>query len=148
MGWWSFKLLVTLSIQCQNFRNAQLLWVGTWVLFFTDCVRTERGPVLNSSSSSLASSSGVISDLGFETDLRRMKHKGIKLRELLVIKIWKWYSDDKAGSEEPEATTGRDTCNEMWNIKKIHSFFASAHVIWQTRRIIDQRLWLMHQEHW
>ena len=36
----------------------------TWVLFLTDWVRTDRGPVLNSSSSRLSSSSGVISDFG------------------------------------------------------------------------------------
>ena len=38
--------------------------ISTWVLFFTDCVKTERGPVLNSSCSLWASSSGVISLLG------------------------------------------------------------------------------------
>ena len=37
--------------------------IKTCVLFFTDSVRTESGPVLNSSSSRLSSSSGVISDL-------------------------------------------------------------------------------------
>merc|ERR1712243_236770 len=37
--------------------------IKTCVLFFTDWVRTESGPVLNSSSR-LANSSGVISDLG------------------------------------------------------------------------------------
>jgi len=39
--------------------------IRTWVLFLTDCVSTERGPVLNSSCSRAAISSGVISDLGF-----------------------------------------------------------------------------------
>lgn len=39
--------------------------ISTWVLFLTDWVRTESGPVENSSSSRLASSSGVISFLGF-----------------------------------------------------------------------------------
>jgi hypothetical protein len=34
------------------------------VLFLTDSVRTDRGPVLNSSCSAFSSSSGVISDLG------------------------------------------------------------------------------------
>lgn len=44
--------------------------MSTCVLFFTDCVNTDSGPVLNSSSSRLASSSGVISDLGlFNTPL-------------------------------------------------------------------------------
>lgn len=38
--------------------------IRTCVLFFTDWVRTESGPVLNSSSSRFWSSSGVISDLG------------------------------------------------------------------------------------
>merc|ERR550532_1986101 len=37
--------------------------IKTCVLFLTDCVRTDKGPVLNSSSSRLSSSSGVISDL-------------------------------------------------------------------------------------
>lgn len=41
-----------------------LQFINTCVLFLTDCVRTERGPVLNSSSSLFASSSGVISDFG------------------------------------------------------------------------------------
>jgi len=41
------------------------------VLFFTDWVRTERGPVLNSSSSRLDNSSGVISDFGFGAALKR-----------------------------------------------------------------------------
>jgi hypothetical protein len=44
-----------------NFNQGKL---PTCVLFFTDCVRTERGPVLNSSSSRLDNSSGVISDFG------------------------------------------------------------------------------------
>jgi hypothetical protein len=45
------------------------------VLFFTDCVRTESGPVLNSSSSRLANSSGVISDFGLfkRDDLKNTK---------------------------------------------------------------------------
>merc|ERR1712001_3201 len=38
--------------------------IRTCVLFRTDSVRIERGPVLNSSSSSRESSSGVISDFG------------------------------------------------------------------------------------
>ena len=38
--------------------------INTWVLFLTDYVRTERGPVLNSSSSLFSNSSGVISDFG------------------------------------------------------------------------------------
>merc|ERR550532_2658870 len=37
--------------------------IKTCVLFLTDCVRTDNGPVLNSSSSRRSSSSGVISDL-------------------------------------------------------------------------------------
>lgn len=39
--------------------------IKTWVLFLTDWVRTDNGPVLNSSCSLRASSSGVISLLGF-----------------------------------------------------------------------------------
>lgn len=46
-----------------------LQFINTWVLFLTDCVRTERGPVLNSSSSLFANSSGVISDFGFVKDI-------------------------------------------------------------------------------
>lgn len=38
--------------------------IKTCVLFFTDCVSTDNGPVLNSSSSWRASSSGVSSDFG------------------------------------------------------------------------------------
>ncbi len=41
----------------------------TCVLFFTDCVRTDNGPVLNSSSSRFANSSGVNSLLGFGCNL-------------------------------------------------------------------------------
>lgn len=44
--------------------------IRTWVLFLTDCVSTDRGPVLNSSSSWRANSSGVSSDFGFTIDLR------------------------------------------------------------------------------
>lgn len=50
--------------------------IKTWVLFLTDCVRTDNGPVLNSSSSCLANSSGVNSDLGFTRALRREKDGG------------------------------------------------------------------------
>lgn len=44
--------------------------MSTWVLFLTDWVSTDSGPVLNSSSSCRANSSGVSSDLGFVRDLR------------------------------------------------------------------------------
>ncbi|TNN69746.1 hypothetical protein EYF80_019978 [Liparis tanakae] len=43
---------------------ARFKLMRTWVLFLTDWVSTDRGPVLNSSSSRFWSSSGVISDLG------------------------------------------------------------------------------------
>ena len=39
--------------------------INTWVLFLTDWVKTDKGPVLNSSCSFCASSSGVISLFGF-----------------------------------------------------------------------------------
>lgn len=59
--------------------NEQLLSIitnfnyrDTWVLFLTDCVKTDNGPVLNSSSSLLANSSGVISDLGLVTALKNI----------------------------------------------------------------------------
>ena len=39
--------------------------INTWVLFFTDCVNTDNGPVLNSSSSNFWSSSCDISLFGF-----------------------------------------------------------------------------------
>lgn len=39
--------------------------INTCVLFLTDCVNTDSGPVLNSSSSCRANSSGVNSDFGF-----------------------------------------------------------------------------------
>lgn len=39
--------------------------ISTWVLFLTDWVSTDKGPVWNSSSSRFANSSGLISDLGF-----------------------------------------------------------------------------------
>ncbi len=42
-----------------------MVYAFTWVLFFTDVVRIDKGPVLNSSSSLFANSSGVISDFGF-----------------------------------------------------------------------------------
>ena len=45
--------------------------INTCVLFLTDCVKTESGPVLNSSSSLFDNSSGVISDFGlFATALQ------------------------------------------------------------------------------
>lgn len=47
--------------------------IKTWVLFFTDCVSTESGPVLNSSSSSFWSSSGVSSDFGFNAAVESRK---------------------------------------------------------------------------
>ena len=50
--------------------------IKTWVLFLTDCVRTESGPVLNSSSSLFASSSWDISVLGFVSKLKK-KEEGI-----------------------------------------------------------------------
>lgn len=47
--------------------------ISTCVLFFTDWVSTDSGPVLNSSSSWRASSSGVSSDLGFTRALPEKK---------------------------------------------------------------------------
>lgn len=49
--------------------RANNLWllrqlIKIWLLFLTDCCKTESGPVLNSSSSCWRSSSSVISDLG------------------------------------------------------------------------------------
>lgn len=52
--------------------------ISTCVLFFTDCVRTDSGPVLNSSSSRACSSSAVISDFGF-------------VRALIIYSITLWY---------------------------------------------------------
>lgn len=59
----------------------------TCVLFFTDCVSTDSGPVLNSSSSRFWSSSGVISDLGLvsrllENDDRTTVFKMCKIMSL------------------------------------------------------------------
>lgn len=51
--------------------------MSTWVLFFTDCVSTDSGPVLNSSSSCRASSSGVSSDFGFTRALQRTQYISI-----------------------------------------------------------------------
>lgn len=45
--------------------------MSTCVLFFTDCVSTDSGPVLNSSSSWRANSSGVSSDLGLTRALQK-----------------------------------------------------------------------------
>lgn len=47
--------------------------ISTWVLFLTDCVRTDKGPVLNSSSSWRASSSGVNSDFGLTKALLKLR---------------------------------------------------------------------------
>lgn len=47
-------------------------FIKTCVLFFTDCVKTLKGPVLNSSSSWRANSSGVNSDLGFTRALKKL----------------------------------------------------------------------------
>lgn len=48
--------------------------IRTCVLFFTDCVKTDNGPVLNSSSSWRANSSGVSSDFGLFKALNKWKH--------------------------------------------------------------------------
>jgi hypothetical protein len=63
------------------------------VLFFTDCVRTERGPVLNSSSSRFASSSGVISDFGLvkRVDLKKTKFKHVTYHHKYKLD-WKLFS--------------------------------------------------------
>lgn len=47
----------------------------TCVLFFTDCVSTDNGPVLNSSSSWRANSSGVNSDFGLFNALNEKRRK-------------------------------------------------------------------------
>ncbi|CAD6223041.1 GSCOCG00005364001-RA-CDS, partial [Cotesia congregata] len=52
---------------CQKLLLYQL--INTWVLFLTDWVSTESGPVLNSSSSRFDNSSGVISDFGFANEV-------------------------------------------------------------------------------
>lgn len=67
----------------------------TWVLFLTDCVRTESGPVLNSSCSFWANSSGVISLFGFwASDLeieKESKHQiVISIKESIPNKIHEW----------------------------------------------------------
>lgn len=46
--------------------------IKTCVLFLTDWVSTDNGPVLNSSSSWRANSSGVNSDFGLTIDLQRL----------------------------------------------------------------------------
>lgn len=51
--------------------------IRTWVLFLTDWVKTDSGPVLNSSCSRWDSSSGVISLFGFANRaLDKYKYKG------------------------------------------------------------------------
>lgn len=50
------------------------------MLFFTDCVRTESGPVLNSSCSRAAISSGVISDFG----LMALKEQSVILIDNMI----------------------------------------------------------------
>ncbi|KYN37441.1 hypothetical protein ALC56_08195, partial [Trachymyrmex septentrionalis] len=65
----STSLLHFLKPYCSVCQKPLLVpFINTWVLFFTDCVKTERGPVLNSSSSLFANSSGVISDFGLVRD--------------------------------------------------------------------------------
>jgi len=49
-----------------------LQFISTWVLFFTDSVRTDSGPVWNSSFSSCSSSSNVSSLLGLPARLAMM----------------------------------------------------------------------------
>ena len=58
------------------------------VLFFTDCVRTERGPWENSSSSAANSSSAVISDFGFALKMVSFK---IQVSHLIVYRVDKWH---------------------------------------------------------
>lgn len=45
--------------------------ISTWVLLRTDIVKTDNGPVLNSSSSLACNSSADISDFGFVKDLKK-----------------------------------------------------------------------------
>lgn len=77
----SVHISLTLSstiLQCRSkaltLPNNFLLFlqlIRTCVLFLTDWVKTDNGPVLNSSSSWRASSSGVNSDFGLIIDLKR-----------------------------------------------------------------------------
>jgi len=53
--------------------------IKTCVLFRTDSVRIDSGPVLNSSSSNLESSSGVISDFGLAVAM-------ISIRSIYLLK--------------------------------------------------------------
>lgn len=62
--------------------------INTCVLFLTDCVSTDSGPVLNSSSSWRANSSGVNSDFG----LARALDSQWKLRLCVRAFDWKTFS--------------------------------------------------------
>lgn len=71
---YSFKTYLSNALTLPRSFLLFLQLISTCVLFFTDCVRTDRGPVLNSSSSLFWSSSGVISDLGLFNKLLKETH--------------------------------------------------------------------------
>lgn len=79
-----------------NFRLFRQL-IRTWVLFLTDAVRMDKGPVVNSSSSLFANSSGVISLFGFwsnedivndDEDVRWINYHLSKRKQLIQIVLW------------------------------------------------------------
>ena len=60
----------------------------TCVLFLTDCVRTESGPVLNSSCSLCANSSGVISLFGFCIKLLKSDNICVRTSTKIFVSCW------------------------------------------------------------
>ncbi len=66
-------------------------FIRTWVLFLTDCIRTDRGPVLNSSSSLFANSSGVISDFGLFKSLPKREQWSNNWYKLNFYPIWPFF---------------------------------------------------------
>lgn len=74
--------------------RASILWLlrqlmRIWLLFLTDCWRTDNGPVLNSTSSNLRSSSSVISDLGLPLVLWYIQSIRVpRSRQLLHTSLW------------------------------------------------------------
>lgn len=80
---------------------------NTWVLFFTDWVRTESGPVLNSSSSRAWSSSEVISDFGFTKDLQHAS--------TLKVAQWGTYHFFFLIFDQYSRVTAHQKCNRINN---------------------------------
>lgn len=122
--------------------------IRTWVLFFTDCVKTDKGPVLNSSCSLWASSSGVISLFG----LAILRRKGEESRRAMTDKPSWWQLQlCLRNLQHGQVRLQKKYANVMiTNSKKISFFLQGCHfsseifydynfVLSETRRNVSKR---------